>query len=403
MAIEAGNIRQALKAQYDTAAASEAALSAQVATLKGAVLDLRGRSIRYNILQREVDTNRTLYDGLLQRYKEVGVAGGVSANNISVVDRAETPLRPSSPRPLFDLLLGGAAGLGLGVGLALLNEGLDQAVRTGADLEGELGLPLLGATPALRRGVGPTEALADTRSPLTEAFQAVRTALQFSTPQGFPKSLLVTSPWPGTGKTTTAFALSQVMARLGLRVLLIEADLRHPALSELVATDRRIGLTTVLTGAATVQDVVQATRFPNLFMITAGPPAPAPAELLASGRLALLAAEATAHFDIVIFDGPPVMGLADAPIIGTAVEGVILVVEAGRTTQRQAREAVRRMVMAGAHLLGAVLNKAKAVPGEPGYGYGDGYGFDYGYGRTYGRSPATGRLVRFGRRLLPRP
>ncbi|HEX4742889.1 MAG TPA: polysaccharide biosynthesis tyrosine autokinase [Caulobacteraceae bacterium] len=403
MAIEAGNIRQALKAQYDMAAANEAALSAQVASLKGAVLDLRGRSIRYNILQREVDTNRTLYDGLLQRYKEVGVAGGVSANNISVVDRAEAPLRPSSPRPLLSLVLGGLAGLGLGVGLALLTEGLDQAVRTGADLEGEFGLPLLGAAPSLRRGARPAEALADARSPMTEAFQAVRMALQFSTPRGFPKSLLVTSPWPGTGKTTTAFAISQLMARLGLRILLIEADLRHPGLGELVAADRRIGLTTVLTGAAAVQDVVQTSQFPNLFVITAGPPAPAPAELLAGTRLAQLAAEAAASFDIVVFDGPPVMGLADAPIIGTAVEGSILVVEAGRTTQRQVREAMRRMAMAGAHVLGVVLNRAKTVPGEPGYGYGDGYGFDYGHGETYAGAAAAGRLARFGRRLLLRP
>lgn len=406
MAIEANNIRQALRAQYDTAAANETALSAQVSSLKGAVLDLRGRSIRYNILQREVDTNRTLYDGLLQRYKEVGVAGGASANNISIVDRAEAPLRPSSPRPLFNLLLGGLAGLGLGVGLALLTEGLDQAVRTAADLEEQLGLPLLGLAPALRRGASPAEALADARSPMSEAFQAVRMALQFSTPKGFPKSLLVTSPWPGAGKTTAAFAISQFVARLGLRVLLVEADLRHPAMGELVTADRRIGLTTVLTGAATLQDVVQATRFANLFLITAGPPAPSPAELLAGTRLPLLAAEATASFDIVVFDGPPVMGLADAPIIGAAVEGSIIVVDAGRTTQRQVREAMRRMTMAGAHLLGAVLNRAKATPGEPGYGYGDGYGFDYGHAPGYGRAhpaAAAGRLVRLGRRLLPRP
>ncbi|HEY2048164.1 MAG TPA: polysaccharide biosynthesis tyrosine autokinase [Caulobacteraceae bacterium] len=405
MAIEAGAIRQALKAQYDTAAASEAALSAQVASLKGAVLDLRERSIRYNILQREVDTNRTLYDGLLQRYKEVGVAGGVAANNISIVDRAEASLRPSSPRPVLDLALGALAGLGLGVGLALLSEGLDQAVRTGADLKETLGLPLLGAAPALRRGIRPAEALADARSPMAEAFQAVRMALQFSTPEGFPKSLLVTSPWPETGKTTTAFAISQLVARMGFRVLLVEADLRHPGLDELVVADRRIGLTTTLTGAATLHDVVQATRFANLFLVSAGPPAPAPAELLAGDRLRALAKEAADCFDIVVFDGPPVMGLADAPIIGAAVEGSIMVVDAGRTTQKQVREAMRRMTMAGARVLGAVLNRARAVPGEPGYGYGDGYGFDYGDAHTLGRprpAKAARGLIRFGRHLLPR-
>jgi capsular exopolysaccharide synthesis family protein len=401
MELEANNIRQALKAQYDTALANEAALSTQVASLKTAVLDLRGRTIRYNILQREVDTNRTLYDGLLQRYKEVGVSGGVAANNISVVDRAEAPLRPSAPRPLFNLLLGAVAGLSIGVGLALLTDGLDQAVRGGADLEETLGLPLLGAAPALRRGVRTAVALAEPRSPLSESFQAVRSALQFSTPDGFPKSLLVTSPWPGTGKTTTAFALAQFVARLGFRVLLVEADLRHPSLDEFVTHDRRFGLTTVLTGAATLQDVVQATLLPNLFLVAAGPPAPSPAELLAGLRLPSLIAEARSSFDAVVFDGPPVMGLADAPIIGAAVEGSILVVDAGRTTQRQVRLAMRRLAMAGAHVLGAVLNRAKAAPGEPSYGY----GFTYGYGRESEESQAggaIGRLARLGRRLLPR-
>ena len=264
---------------------------------------------------------------------------------------------------------------------------LDQAVRGAADLEEALGLPLLGAAPALRRGARAAEALAEPRSALAESFQAVRSALQFSTPDGFPKSLLVTSPWPGTGKTTTAFALAQFVARLGFRVLLVEADLRHPSLDEFMTHDRRFGLTTVLTGAATLQDVVQATPLPNLFLVAAGPPAPSPAELLAGPRLPSLIAEARSSFDAVVFDGPPVMGLADAPIIGAAVEGSILVIDAGRTTQSQVRVAMRRLAMAGAHVLGAVLNRAKAAPGEPSYGY----GFTYGYGPVSEESPAGAR------------
>jgi polysaccharide biosynthesis transport protein len=399
MAIEADEIRQALKAQYETALANESALSAQVDNLKASVLDLRGRSIRYNILQREVDTNRTLYDGLLQRYKEVGVAGGVSANNISIVDRADAPNKPSSPRPVLNLLIAGLAGLGLGAGLALLSEGLDQAVRTGADLEETLGVPLLGAAPALRRGASPSEALADARSPLAEAFQAVRTALQFSTPHGFPKTLLVTSPWPGTGKTTTAFAISQYVARLGVCALLVEADLRHPALGELVGANRASGLSTVLTGAATLEEVVQPTHLANLFVVTAGPSAPVPAELLAGPRLPLLVAEAARRFDVVIFDGPPVMGLADAPIIGAAVEGSIIVAAADRTTQAQVREAMRRMAMAGARVLGAVLNRARPGPGEPGYGYGAAYGDGYGEARQSGALARAAAIAQLGRRL----
>jgi capsular exopolysaccharide synthesis family protein len=394
------NIRQSLRTQYEAALANETALASQVSGLKTSVLNLRGRSIQYNILQREVDTNRTLYDGLLQRYKEVGVAGGVSANNISIIDRAQPPTVPSQPKPLFDMIIAGGLGLCVAVCVAVLRDALDHAIRTPEEIDEALGLPLLGIAPRAKRGVLPREAIADARSPLAEAFQSVRSALQFSTPDGFPKTLLVTSPWPGTGKTTTAYAISQYLARLGFRVLLAEGDLRHPTVAPLVEAENELGLTTLLTGGAALKDAVQATNIPNLFVLTAGPPAPNPAELLAGSRLPLLIAEASAHFDKVIFDGPPVMGLADAPILGAAMEGSILVVEAGKTTHKQVKEAQRRMAMAGAHVLGAVLNKAAA--GRKG---GPGYGADYGYGYYYGE-PAAKEATRdvFGaaRRLISR-
>jgi capsular exopolysaccharide synthesis family protein len=407
MALEAQNIRQSLRAQYEAALSNERVLSSEVGNLKSSVLDLRGRSIRYNILQREVDTNRTLYDGLLQRYKEVGVAGGVSANNISIIDRAEAPGAPSRPRPLWNMLLAGLAGLTMGLIIAVLREALDQAVRTRNDVEEVLGLPLLGAIPVLRRGMSPADALADARSPMAEAFQTVRSALQFSTPDGFPKTLLVTSPWPGTGKTTTAFAMAQYVARLGFRVLLFEADLRNPGLAPLVGANPGPGLSTLLTGGAVLKEATQPTSFANLFVVMAGPHAPNPAELLAGSRLQLLIAEAAAHFDMVIFDGPPIMDLSDAPLIGAVVEGSILVVEAGKTTQRQVKEAMRRMNMAGAHVLGAVLNQAKTGTSGAGYGYGYGYGYGASSGASDGAdkdSPQfvpTGAVLRLARRLLP--
>jgi capsular exopolysaccharide synthesis family protein len=398
MAGEATNIRDALRTQYEAALANEKALTGQVDTLKSSVLDLRGRSIRYTILQREVDTNRSLYDGLLQRYKEVEVAGGVSANNISIIDRAEPPRTPSQPRPVINLGLAGVAGLTLALGVAYLRESLDQTIRTPADFEATPDLPLLGTAPILKRGTTPKQTLADGRSPLAEAFQTVRSALQFSTPDGFPKTVLVTSPWPGTGKTTTAFAVAQYVARLSFRVLLIEADLRNPNLAPLVGATQGAGLTSILTGAATLQDTVQPTNIANLFVVTSGPAAPSPAELLGGSRLPLLIAEASAHFDMVVFDGPPIMNLADAPIIGAAVEGSILVVEAGRTTHRQVKEAMRRMSMAGARVLGAVLNKARRGSDGDGYGYGYGYGYD-------GEKAADAQalpVLRLARRLLPR-
>jgi capsular exopolysaccharide synthesis family protein len=236
---------------------------------------------------------------------------------------------------------------------------------------------------------------------MAESFQTVRSALQFSTPDGFPKTLLITSAWPGSGKTTTALAMAQYVARLGFKVLLVEADLRNPALARLVAAEGGLGLSSLLTGAAALEETVQTTSFDNLYIVCAGANVPNPAELLGGGRLAGLITEASSLFDMVIFDGPPVMNLADAPIIGSAVEGSVIVVESGKTTQRQVKEAMRRMTMAGAHVLGAVLNKAR---GGGGSDYGYGYGYEYGYGSTAGKadSKAPALVLRLARRLLPR-
>jgi len=378
--LQAASIRGSIQSQYQTALANERSLEGQVQGLKGAVLDLSNRSIQYTILQREVDTNRTLYDGLLQRYKEVGVAGGVTTNNISIVDRAEPPLAPSQPKPLLNMLLAGVGGLALGMVLAFLREALDQAIRTPADVESKLGVPVLGTIPILKPGIQPAEALADTRSPLAEAYFSLRSALQFSTKDGFPKTLLMTSSRPGEGKSTTAFAVAQNVARLGFRTLLIDADLRSPSLHKIVGADNRTGISNILTGASVLKDVVQSGGLPNLFVVPSGPLPPSPAELLAGSRFKVLITEASSLFDIVIVDGPPVMGLADAPMVSATMAGCLLVIEAGRTGAPQARAALRRLGMANGHVIGAVLNKFNAR--QASYGYGYGYEYDYDYGKS---------------------
>ena len=397
--MEAANVKSSLRAQYEAALSNEKALMSQVDGLKTAVLDLRGRSIRYTILQREVDTNRTLYDGLLQRYKEVGVAGGVASNNISVVDRAEPPTFPSRPRPFLNLALAALAGLLLGAAMAVVREALDQAIRTPADFEAGLELPLLGSIPALKKGMTPKQALTDNRSAMSEAYQSLRSALQFSTADGFPKTLLITSPWPRSGKTTTAFAIAQFVARLGFRVLLVDADLRNPSVQALVEADGGLGLSSLLTGGAVLKEAVQTTPYANLFAVTAGPHAPNPAELLAGPRLRALLDEAGAVFDMIVIDGPPIMGLADAPLIGSAVAGSLLVVEAGRTTRAQVRLALRRMGLGGANVLGGLLNKCKVSHASYGYGYGYGYGDPYGGGDD-GKSRGLTALANRARNLL---
>ena len=293
------------------------------------------------------------------------------------------------------MLLALVIGLAAGAFLALLRDAMDQAVRTPHDIESDLELPLLGTAPPLERGITPIEALAEARSPLAEAYHSLRSALQFSTANGFPKTLLVTSPSPGGGKSTTATALARFVARLGFRVLLIDGDLRNPSLHRLMDLPSEPGLTNLLTGAVELREAIQTTEYANLFLLGSGPLPPNPAELLASQRLTLLVGEASALFDLVIVDGPPIMSLADAPTIGREVEGSLLVIEANRITRAQVRAAVRRLDLAGARVLGAILTRYQPSRSNEDYGYGYGYGYDYGPDRAVTKkAKPSGKLSR---------
>ncbi len=379
----AQNIRASIQNQYVTAANQERALQRQVTGLTGDVIDLRARSIQYNILQRELDTTRTLYEGLLQRYKEVSVSGDIAANNISIVDLAAPPGRPSKPDLMMNLFLAAFTGLGLGVIGALLLELLDQSLTSPDDVEKKLGLPVLGVIPLLDRGETPIDALSDIRSGFSEAYYSLRTALQFSTPDGAPSSLLVSSARPAEGKSTTAYAVALNLARVGKRVLLVDGDLRNPSMHRVIGVENERGMSNLLSGSGDLSAVVLRTGQENLFFIPCGPLPPNPAELWGGDRLRQFLAETRNSFDHVVIDGPPVLGFADAPMLAAAVNGVLFVLESRGTRRGQARGALRRIQVGRAHLLGAVLTKfnAKSIS----YG-----GYDYAYDYHYGSEPEQG-------------
>jgi succinoglycan biosynthesis transport protein ExoP len=387
MQAEIATIKDSVRAQYEVALRQERSLEGQVGGLKSSVLDLRSRSIQYNIIQREVDTNRSLYDGLLQRYKEIGVAGGVGTNNISIVDAAETPIGPYQPKPLINLGASLLLGLVLGVVLAFGLEYLDDSIKVPEDVETKLGVPLLGSIPNLEKGVTSREALADGRSGFSEAYYSVRTALQFSTDTGVPRSLLITSARPSEGKSTTALALAHNFARLGMRVLLIDGDLRNPSLHHHLSCDNSAGFSNYLIGASALFDVLQSTDQANLVFLPCGPLPPNPAELLAGGKVRTLLAKAEEQFDLVIIDGPPIMGLADAPLLASVAGGTVMVVEAATTRRGLARAALRRLQIGHARILGAVLTKFNIRKAGYGYAYGYGYSYAYSYGQGPGDEP----------------
>ena len=384
IAAELNNIKATVKAEYDSALTQETLLREQMTLLKTETLDLQNRSIDYNILQREVATNRELYDGLLQRYKEVGVAGGVTSNNISVVDRAQVPGGAYKPNMRRNLMSGLMFGLLLGILLALLLEYLDDTVKSPDDIEKKLHLVQLGVIPKLGKDTTPAEALVDVRSGFAEAYRSVRTALQFSTESGVPSVLVVTSTQPGEGKSTTAKSLARNFALLGKRVLLIDADLRNPSLHRSFDLDNSMGLSNCLSGAAKPGQCIHRIEQAGLSVMLSGPLPPNPAELLAGPRMISLLAQASERFDQIVIDAPPVLGLADSAILGNIAKGTLLVVEAGKTRVGAARTTIKRLMGARARLLGAVLTKFDAKVAGYGYGYGS-YGYNsyqyYGYGK----------------------
>jgi polysaccharide biosynthesis transport protein len=384
---EIESIKSSIEAQYLAAKEEEEQLTAQLENTKVDVVDQRNRSIQYNILQREVDTNRSLYDGLLQRYKEIGVAGGVGTNNISVVDKAATPLLPRSPNLLLNLALAFVGGLILGVLTALFLDFLDDSFKSPEDVEQHVGLPVVGLVPIPKPGLSIEEELLDARSGMAEAYRSLRTGLQFATSDGLPKTLLVTSSKPSEGKTTTTISLAKSLASLGLNVLLIDGDLRNASIHKRLFCSNALGLSNYLSGAKMPEEVVQGTDTEGLALITSGPLPPNPAELLNGPRLASLLALASQSFDIVLVDGPPVMGLADAPLLSTTIQATLVVIAANETRKSTVKLAVRRLQFARANIVGALLNKFNAQEAGYGYGYGD---YEYhSYGEENVRLPTA--------------
>lgn len=372
---EEARVTGSTEANFRQATRREAELRARVEKLKSSFLDLRTRSIQYNIYQQEVDTSRSLYDALLQRYKEIGVAGGVGINNVVIVDPAVPPTRPSSPRVLLNLILSLLAGLGLGSLLVFALDQLDEAITDPTEVERRLGLPLLGTVPKID-DIEPRLALLDRKSDLVEAYLAIQTNLAFATERGVPQSLAVTSTRPAEGKSTTALALAVMLARAGRRVVLVDGDMRSPSVHALAGISNEIGLSNFLTGQEDLDRMVFKVEDFEFSVMTAGPLPPNAAELLTGSRLSMLLERLSGNFDHIIIDSPPVMGLADAPLIASRVDGVVYAVESHHIRSTLVKAAITRLRSAHARIFGSVLTKFEIKKASLGYGYE--YGYSYG-------------------------
>lgn len=373
------DIRGSILNRYRVALNQERSLAQEVLGLKQATLAEQDRSVRFTILSREVDTNRTLYDGLLQRFKELSAAAGIASNNISIVDVAEAPLSPSSPRLTFNMALALLGGLVLATAAVFAREQIDDVVRSPADLERKLHLTPLGIVPRVPASVDPFAELGQPKSGFAESYNALRSALLYSTPDGLPRSILVTSTQAGEGKSTTSAAVAIGFAKLGKRVVLVDADLRRPSLHKMFASPAAGGMSDLLIGQATLEDVAMPVPDEGFWLVAAGPLPPNPTDLLSGGRLAEVIRALEAAFDLVVIDGPPVLGLADAPMLAANARATLFVLEANRGVRGRTKSAIRRLRLTNAHILGALLTKFEARKA----GVDQYYGYEYyAYGET---------------------
>jgi capsular exopolysaccharide synthesis family protein len=356
---EIGKVVQSVRSEFLSAQAQERSLSNELETQKNDALALNRTGIEYSVLKREADSNKQIYEALMQRSKETGISGELKTSNIRVVDEAQQPRSPIRPRKLANLVLGIFGGLMVGLGLAFMLEFLDSRIKNPDEIQMRLGIPFLGIVP----GLGPKELagdpLLDVGLPahFTEAFRGIRTNVVFSSEETGSRAVLVTSTQPAEGKTIVTANLAISLAQTGQRVLLMDSDMRRPRQHEVFGISASAGLSSVLAGRTKISDSVQKTTREGLWVLPAGPPPRNPAELLGSDRFKQLLKTLREHFDWVIIDSPPVMAVTDAAVIAHLATGVVFVVGCEQTARQLALRATRQLLAAKATFLGAILNR----------------------------------------------
>lgn len=390
---------------YIAAQANEAQTSAALEQAKNEAYQLRDATVEYTLRQREYDTNRTLYDGLLSRLRTAGVQAGLESLEIDIIDRAQQPAAPTLKPKSSILIQNGIFGLIGGVVLSFLLETLDTGLRSVAEIESLMQLPSLAVIPRVRR-IGSDSGgalsvaqsnigvLATSKSQFSEAFRSLRTSLLLSTTGHPPKIIVVSSSIPAEGKTTISTNLACILAQRETRVLLIDSDLRRPNVHHRFGLNGRVGLSTVLAGAATLEEALrQVPEVPNLDILCCGPVPPFPTEMLSSEAMHDLLVRCSEEYTHIVIDSPPILSVTDGVILARQCDALALVVRHGKSSRNIVRRARDLLIRAGAPVTGVVLN-AVDVNAPEYYGY---YGYSgYSYSNidsesweTESRKPTT--------------
>ncbi len=341
---------------------------------KNRASELNDKAIQYKILAREVETNKSIYDNLLQRLKETEVTSAIKTSNIQVVDYAAVPFTPHSPNILLNLILAAFIGLTGGVGLSFVTEHFDNTIKNEEDFKNHFSVPVLGVVPLavddetinIEKAVN-----ANPLSILSEAFRVIRTSVLFSSPDSQPKSILVTSSQPLEGKTTCSSNLAISFAQSNMKVVLINADMRRPRMNKIYVdqSGNDNGLSTYLIEKHGLTETIKKTEIDGLHFIPSGPVPPNTAELLGSKRMKELIQSLSEEFDIVLIDAPPVLGFADSLLISRLVDGVLMIASQGITQRESLQRSLDNIRKVQGKILGAILNRLQSHTDKYRYNY----------------------------------
>jgi len=391
--LETAKIIAGMKNEYESSLRKESLIRNAFAEQKHQAMAMQQKSIQYNILKREAETNKELYKNLLQRVKELGISAGFHGSNIQIVDYSEKPKGPYKPYHQRKVLLAAVIGLFLGIGFTFLLEYFDNTVKTPEEVDQRFQLPFLGSVPEIScekrnqlserksssRPFLPVELVMcnQPRSILAEAYRNIRTSLLLSFSERPPQRILVTSPSPLQGKTTTLINTAISLSQTGARVLIIDGDMRKPRIHKVFGDRNRLGLSDCLSGGAELTSVIRKSEIKNIYYIPAGPIPPNPSELLGSALFREMMQVLSQRFDHILIDAPPVLGFADSIVLSSAVDGVILVILFGKTQKMVLQRAKDGLLNANAKILGVVINRVNMDLN----GYKDYYGpYHYYYG-----------------------